>query len=156
MSRISRRALLASASALLAGATLPLQAQAVPAIHVAKDPNCGCCQAWIDILKAEGFDVTVQMMGYDDLQAYKAHMGVPEALYSCHTAMVDGYVLEGHVPIADIRRLIAERPDAIGLTVPAMPIGSPGMGPETERESYDVILFRTKGAAEVYSHYPAA
>ena len=75
---------------------------------------------------------------------------------SCHTGRIAGYVIEGHVPAADIRRLLVERPDAIGLSVPGMPIGSPGMGPEDQREAYDVILIGRDGAANVFASYPAA
>lgn len=156
MTQISRRALLASASVTLASIALPLKAQAMPQLHVARDPNCGCCQAWIDIVKADGFDATVQLMGYDDLQSYKVLRGVPEELVSCHTAMVEGYVIEGHVPVADIRRLLAERPDGIGLAVPGMPFGSPGMGPESEREAYDVLLLKRNGTTDVFTSYSAA
>ena len=92
----------------------------------------------------------------DGLAAIRRQYGVPEALSSCHTATVDGYVLEGHVPAADIRRLLDLRPDAVGLAVPGMPSGSPGMGPETEREAYDVILIGNDGSASVFTSYAAA
>ena len=78
------------------------------------------------------------------------------AMASCHTARIGGYMLEGHVPVADIRRLLEDRPDAIGLAVPGMPYGSPGMGPESEREAYDVVLIRKNGTSEVFAHHPAA
>lgn len=87
---------------------------------------------------------------------YKSQNGIPEAMASCHTARIGGYTLEGHVPVADIRRLLEEQPDAIGLAVPGMPYGSPGMGPESEREAYDVLLIRKDGTSEVFTHYPAA
>jgi hypothetical protein len=83
-------------------------------------------------------------------------MGIPEALVSCHTATVEGYVLEGHVPAADIRRLLTERPEALGLAVPGMPYGAPGMGPEDARDAYDVILIQRDGRASVFTRYPAA
>lgn len=155
MTMITRRHLIGFSGAILT-ALLPLRAEARPAIHVAKDPDCGCCGAWIQILKGEGFDVTVEMMGYDDLKAYKARNGVPEALASCHTARIAGYAIEGHVPVADIRRLLAERPEAVGLSVPGMPLGSPGMGPETERVAYDVMLILKDGSAQVFTRYAAA
>ena len=90
------------------------------------------------------------------LMTYKAEVGVPQRMISCHTGMVEGYVLEGHVPAADIRRLLSERPDAIGLAVPGMPYGSPGMGPESRREAYEVFLVRRDGSADVYNSYSAA
>lgn len=126
------------------------------AIRVFKDPNCGCCSAWIDILEAEGFVSEVELLDFDSLQAHKTASGIPPEMVSCHTAHVDGYVIEGHVPPADIRRLLAGRPDAIGLSVPGMPYGSPGMGPESERESYAVYLIRKDGTTEVFASYDAA
>ena len=83
-------------------------------------------------------------------------LGVPVELSSCHTGSVDGYFIEGHVPAADIRKLLQERPEARGITVPGMPYGSPGMGPESKREAYDVLLIRKDGTSEVFTHYPAA
>ena len=133
------------------------QAKAAPtAIHVVRDPNCGCCAAWIEILEADGFTASVEMLDHDALQAHKAASGISLDMASCHTAHVDGYVIEGHVPPADIRRLLAERPEAIGLSVPGMPYGSPGMGPESEREAYVVNLIRRDGMIEVFSSYAAA
>lgn len=126
------------------------------AIRVAKDPTCGCCNAWVEIIEAAGFAATVDLLDYDGLQAHKIDSGVPESLASCHTAHVEGYVIEGHVPPADIRRLLSERPDAVGLSVPGMPSGSPGMGPETAREAYIVYLIRRDGSAEVFATYDAA
>ena len=151
---LSRRAALL----LLAGAALaPLRAQAAPtAIRVVKDPSCGCCGAWIEVIEGQGFAAQVDEMDYDALQAHKAARGIPAEMVSCHTAHVDGYVIEGHVPPADIRRLLAERPDAIGLSVPGMPYGSPGMGPESEREAYAVHLIRKDGTTEIFATYDAA
>ena len=90
------------------------------------------------------------------LARYKLDNGIPQELVSCHTGRIAGYMIEGHVPPADIRRLLEERPDAIGLAVPGMPYGSPGMGPETEREAYEVFLIRHDGTTEPFSSYPAA
>ena len=84
---------------------------------------------------------------------FKLDNGVPQRMVSCHTALIEGYVIEGHVPAADIRRLLEERPDAVGLAVPGMPYGSPGMGPEENREAYDVFLIREDGSTEVFSSY---
>ncbi|MEW9920895.1 DUF411 domain-containing protein [Marimonas sp. MJW-29] len=152
---ITRRGMLASAAALLA---IPsgLHAGAGPVIHVLKDPNCGCCSAWMDILQQAGFSVTSEPSAGVALYRAKAARGIPPDMASCHTADVEGYVIEGHVPVADIRRLLAERPDAIGLAVPGMPYGSPGMGPEEKREAYDVLLIRRDGTTEVFTSYAAA
>ena len=152
----SRRGFLAGLAAALTLATGASADQLAEMIHVVKDPGCGCCGAWIEHLTSAGLASTVQEMGPEELAAYKLTMGVPPALTSCHTASMQGYVLEGHVPAADIRRLLAERPDAIGLAVPGMPYGSPGMGPEAEREAYDVMLILRDGTATVFTSYPAA
>lgn len=154
---LNRRATLIALTAGLAVGLCPAAVFAAPtAIRVAKDPNCGCCTAWVEIIEADGFAATIELLDYDALQAHKMHSGIPENMASCHTAHVEGYVIEGHVPPADIRRLLAERPDAVGLSVPGMPYGSPGMGPETEREAYIVYLIRRDGSAEVFTSYDAA
>lgn len=154
---VTRRATLFAIAAGLAVGFRPAAAEAGPiAIRVAKDPTCGCCTAWVEIIEANGFFATIALLDYDALQAHKAASGIPDTMASCHTAHVEGYVVEGHVPPADIRRLIAERPDAVGLSVPGMPYGSPGMGPETEREAYIVYLIRRDGSAEVFMTYEAA
>jgi hypothetical protein len=125
-------------------------------IDVVKDRNCGCCSAWVDVLRAEGFTVTTEDSLGTLLMRYKSDNGIPQAMISCHTGRIDQYMLEGHVPPSDIRRLLAERPDAIGLAVPGMPYGSPGMGLESEREAYDVFLIRRDGTTEVFMRYEAA
>ncbi len=90
------------------------------------------------------------------LARYKLDNGIPQKMVSCHTGRIGGYMIEGHVPVADIHRLLEERPDAVGLAVPGMPYGSPGMGAESERESYEVFLIRRDGSTEVYASYSAA
>lgn len=119
-----------------------------PAVTLHKDPNCGCCAKWGKHIEAAGFPVTV--IDTPGLKALKARLGVPEDLASCHTATVGGYVLEGHVPASALMRLLRERPEAIGLAVPGMPAGSPGMGgaPET----YEVTLF-TRSSRRSYARY---
>lgn len=155
--RISRRLVLFGGLGLCAMSAIPAAARsATPEIHVLKDPDCGCCGAWIEIVAAAGFRVTTELSTGMALLRYKSENGVPEAMASCHTARVEGYIVEGHVPVADIHRLLDERPDAIGLAVPAMPWGSPGMGPESERDAYDVFLIHRDGSTTVFSHYPAA
>lgn len=106
------------------GATLTA---AEPLITVYKSPTCGCCEEWVKYLRQEGFEV--KAINQADLSAIKQKVGVKPELASCHTALVDGYVIEGHVPVAPIRRMLAERPQTKGLTVPGMPANSPGMGP---------------------------
>lgn len=122
-------------------------------IDVAKTRGCGCCILWIKHLEQKGFATTSQDMLPGMLIRHKLDSGVPQEMISCHTGMVAGYVIEGHVPAADIRQLLSERPDAIGLAVPGMPYGSPGMGPEDEREAYDVFLILKDGNTEIYSSY---
>ena len=150
-----RTALLATgAAALIPG--LPVWADTLPAIHVVKDPECPCCNAWIGHLRDNGFPVSFEQRSIEALEAYKRELGIPADLVSCHTGTVEGYVLEGHVPAADIRRLLAERPQAVGLTVPGMPYGAPGMGPETERAAYDVILIGKDGTTSTFASYASA
>lgn len=153
----TRRNVLFGTAALGAAALFPPQARAAGlAMHVLKDPSCGCCTAWVEILEDEGFDVTVEMSRGTALARYKARKGIPRSMVSCHTGEIEGYAIEGHVPVADIRRLLAERPRAVGLAVPGMPAGSPGMGPESRRSAYDVHLILHDGSTEIFSHYDAA
>ena len=154
--KLSRRTFVGFTAALPVLAAVPAFGAAGTAIHVHKGRGCGCCTAWVEILKSEGFAVTTDTVHPGELVKLKLAKGVPENLMSCHTAEIEGYLVEGHVPVADIRRLIAEKPDALGLSVPDMPYGSPGMGPESEREAYDVFLFRKDGTSEVFSRYKAA
>ena len=143
---ITRRAILAAAGAFPLAIALPgdLRAEALPLVSVTKDPSCGCCGAWIEHIEAAGFPVRV--LESDDVFSLKQRLGVPADLASCHTAEVDGYVIEGHVPASAMKRLLAERPKAIGLAVPGMPAGSPGMeAPGVEPERYEVLLFDRSG-----------
>lgn len=120
-------------------------------VVVYKSPTCGCCDGWIDHLRENGFRVrAVDLVQYDDMAAKKRQAGVPADLGSCHTAMVDGYAVEGHVPAHVIERLLRERPAVKGVAVPGMPIGSPGMeGPNPER--YQVIAFEEDGSRSVFA-----
>jgi hypothetical protein len=155
---LTRRDVLSGAASLISLGILPDQtfAQDLETIEVFKTATCGCCHDWIAHLKDAGFAVTAQDLEYDALANLKQAAGVQEGLVSCHTGRIAGYVIEGHVPAADIRRLLVERPAAIGLSVPGMPFGSPGMGPEDQREAYDVILIGRDGATNVFASYPAA
>ena len=152
---LTRRTMLLSGLAVAAFAASPVRS-AGPSIHVVKGTGCECCNAWVAYLRDEGFTVTDEERYGTLLMTYKAEVGVPQRMISCHTGMIEGYVLEGHVPAADIRRLLEERPDAIGLAVPGMPYGSPGMGPESQREAYDVLLIGCDGSTEVFTRYLAA
>ncbi len=156
MPTLTRRSLIAGAASLAALAPKLSLAQGKPAIHVLKDRNCGCCEAWVRILRANGMTVTTENSFGTLLIRHKLDNGIPQEMISCHTGEIDGYFIEGHVPPADIRRLLDERPDAVGLAVPGMPYGSPGMGQESEREAYEVFLILRDGSTEVFSTYPAA
>jgi len=114
-------------------------AHASSEITVYKSPYCGCCTAWSEHLRENGFKVTE--IKREDMDTVKRDLGVPERLESCHTAMVDGYVIEGHVPAGDIKRLLEEKPKAKGLSVPGMPIGSPGMEQGDQKDRYVTIIF---------------
>ena len=125
----------------------------LPLVVVHKSPTCGCCEAWVTHMKSAGFPVEVKNV--DNLDAIKTKVGVPYAKGSCHTAEVDGYFVEGHVPAADVKRLLAERPQAKGLTVPGMPAGSPGMEvPDGTEQPYDVELVAADGTTSVFAHHP--
>ncbi len=157
MTQLTRRRLLVSATSLASMMPFASLAQdGTPTIHVVKDSNCGCCSAWVGILGNAGFTVTTEASMGTLLIRHKLENGIPQTMHSCHTGEIKGYMIEGHVPPADIRRLLAERPDAVGLAVPDMPYGSPGMGPESEREAYDVFLIRQDGSTEVFASYGAA
>jgi hypothetical protein len=147
---------------LLSAMTVGLAAVAVPAlagpplshVEVFKSPYCGCCGAWVDHMKAAGFTVKVTLVG--DTTAARKRLGMPDAFGSCHTATVAGYVLEGHVPAADVKRLLVAKPIAIGLAVPGMPPGSPGMEVGDRQDPYDVFLIDKSGHATVFASYPKA
>ncbi len=137
----------AFATPLLASAAA---ATTTPVIDVYKSASCGCCKAWVEHLQKNGF--TVRAHDVANAPAYRAKFGIPDELGSCHTGMVNGYALEGHVPAREIKRLLAQRPKAVGLAVPGMPQGSPGM--ETGRsDPYDVVLVQANGRHRVYQHY---
>jgi hypothetical protein len=122
-----------------------------PQMTVFKTATCGCCKKWVEHLKANGFAVTVTDV--PSTAEYRKKYGVPDALQSCHTAIVNGYSIEGHVPAADIQRLLKSGAKAKGLAVPGMPMGSPGMeGPR--HDPYVVMLFDSTGKASVYQKYP--
>lgn len=148
-----RRLLLKS---ILAGGTGSLTPMlfAQPALHmkVYKSEGCGCCEAWIDHLKENGF--SIEARNVPSPGDYRETGGIPKDLGSCHTGVIQGYAIEGHVPAADIKRLLKDRPAARGLAVPAMPLGSPGME-GNRRDAYDVFLVQSNGVRSVYAHYKA-
>lgn len=119
-------------------------------VTVYKSPTCGCCTGWVDYLRNEGF--AVETIDLQNLDPIKEKYGVSRQLQSCHTALVDGYVVEGHVPVDDIRRMLKEKPEITGLTAPGMPAMSPGMA-SLEPKNYDVLSFDEAGGVEVYSRY---
>lgn len=121
--------------------------------QVAKTASCGCCNAWVEHIRAAGHEVETSDMGMGSLAQHKIELGIKPQHAACHTATVNGYVIEGHVPVADIERLLKLRPQAIGLSAPGMPSGSPGMEMGSYREAYDVVLVKLDGTSEVWSHY---
>ena len=122
--------------------------QELPTVLVYKTPTCGCCNGWVDHLREAGF--TVDARNVTDLMSIKRDGGVPPQMSSCHTAIIDGYVVEGHVPAEQIKRLLAERPEVAGIAGPGMPIGSPGMeGPNAQ--PYEVLSFTHDGQAAVFA-----
>jgi hypothetical protein len=129
-------------------AWLPAAEAADPTITVHKSPGCGCCEAWIEHLRAAGF--TVEARNATNLSAVRSKLGVPRKLAGCHTATVNGYVVEGHVPAEQVRRLLHEKPDVAGISVPGMPVGSPGMEGPGGRP-YEVLSWREDGSVEVVS-----
>ncbi len=117
-------------------------------MHVTKSPTCGCCGAWVALAREEGYDITVT--DTDNITGAKVDAGVPGNMWACHTAMIDGYVVEGHVPFAALTKLLEDRPDIAGIAVPGMPAGSPGMGNDPDAR-YDVIAFGgVAGAGAVF------
>lgn len=140
------------AKAILIGALgMPVFAAAAgPVIEVYKSEYCGCCHEWVKHLEENGF--TVKATNVENPSDYREKFGIPKELGSCHSAKVGGYALEGHVPASEIKRLLAEKPKAKGLAVPAMPMGSPGMeGPR--KDAYDVLLIQDNGSHSTYRHY---
>jgi hypothetical protein len=141
-------------AAVLIGIALCLHAlPAGPEVIVYKDAFCGCCSVWAKHLEANGFQVKVRDV--ENMDQYKKTYSVPSSVRSCHTAVVNGYTIEGHVPAEDIQRLLKERPKVKGLGVPGMPIGSPGMESGNTRQAYTVFTFDANGKTAVYRQYSA-
>lgn len=125
-------------------------AQAGELVEVFKSPYCGCCEGWVQHLRKSGFEVKTHDV--NDVPAARKQLGMPDKLGSCHTAKVGGYVVEGHVPAADIQRLLKDKPKALGLAAPGMPQGSPGMETATPAP-YDVLLVQKDGSTRVFAHH---
>ena len=137
---------------LILAAAVPLQQHAPrPRITVFKDPNCGCCKSWVEHLRKHGYDVATR--DTTDVTPTKRTARVPEQLYSCHTAFVNGYVIEGHVPAADIDRLLKDKPRIAGIAVAGMPAGSPGMEMGGRVDHYDVMAFNRDGSTRVFARH---
>jgi hypothetical protein len=122
-------------------------------VHVYRAEGCDCCGKWAEHLRSSGFKVRLHNLSSGRLSRLKTEAGVGDQYASCHTAKVEGYVIEGHVPAADVERLLRERPDAVGLSVPGMPIGSPGMEAGDTKEPYEVLLLKRDGSAETYTKH---
>jgi hypothetical protein len=147
---MNRRTLIHALAAL---PVLPaLAARAATAVHVYKNASCDCCTGWVKHLSSAGFAVSVTTT--DDTIAIRKEVGIPDAFGACHTATVEGYAIEGHVPAAEIRRLLALKPQAIGLAVPSMPVGSPGMEYGDRKDPYKVLLIDRQGRDTVFATYP--
>lgn len=148
----SRRTLLLVGAGAAATAACAQTARPSSDLVVYKSPTCGCCGAWVEHMTGAGFQV--QTTEVADPGVVRRARGVPGPLAACHTAVIGGYVLEGHVPAEDVRRLLAERPDALGLAVPAMPLGSPGMEmPDGRREAYETLLILKGGGTRVFARH---
>ena len=151
----SRRRFLAAGTSALAVAACAPGVRSSTELAVYKTPTCACCTAWVDHMRTAGFEARVNEL--PSLRSIRGAQGVPEALASCHTALIGGYVLEGHVPAEDVHRLLAERPEAVGLAAPGMPLGSPGMEtPDGQREPYETLLILKGGSTRVFARHGQA
>src|SRR5688500_8716921 len=121
------------------------------ALTIYKSASCGCCAKWVEHVEKHGFTVTV--VNVDDVMAVKAKAGIPNKLASCHTSKVGGYVVEGHVPAADIEKLLAQKPKAKGIAVPGMPMGAPGMEHGDHRQPYQTLLIKADGSTAVFAQH---
>lgn len=141
-------ALVGCATLLLTGAARPVASAQEPVVTVYKSASCGCCSKWVEHLRAAGF--TIKAVDVADMAEVKATLGVSPSLTSCHTAVVDGYVIEGHVPADVVRRFLKEHPTAVGLAVPGMPMGSPGME-GARKDAYNVVQWDKQGVTTIYA-----
>ena len=152
MPQISRRLFISATAALGLAGTARAQASGPRALAVYKTPTCACCDGWIAHMRRAGFTVAVHVVA--DPGTVRRARGLPDALASCHTGLVDGYAIEGHVPAADVARLLAERPEAVGLALPGMPMGSPGMEtPDGRKQPFDTLLVLRSGQTRVFGRH---
>ena len=131
----------------------PLWANTSPVLQVRKTPTCGCCTAWVEHVRQAGFTVEAQNVDQEALYAFKDNLQIAPELAGCHTAVVEDYFIEGHVPVSDIARLLSERPEARGLAVPGMPMSSPGMGGPGAGDSFDTLLVGSNGLTSVFASH---
>lgn len=153
---MQRRKMLAAALALALPPLTALSSGQRPTVEVWKTATCGCCKDWIRHLEAQGFEVRFHDVSHTAKNDTRRRIGLPDRYGSCHTALVGGYVIEGHVPAREIHRLLKDKPRALGLAVPGMPVGSPGMdGPEYQgqKDPYEVLLVQRDGTASVFQAY---
>src|SRR5688500_7337657 len=151
---MKRASFLTACALLVAAVVVAAQRPASAVVEVYKDPSCGCCAKWVSHLEAAGFTTKVTEMPNAKLADFKTSKGIPRAARSCHTGVVNGYVLEGHVPAAEVHNLLKEKPAVVGLAVPGMPIGSPGMEVEGMKPApYDVVTIDKQGGTKVFASY---
>lgn len=128
------------------------QPQRTMAMEVYKTPTCGCCTLWVDHMRAAGYEITARDVSQAELDRLKVQHGVPPSMYSCHTGLIDGYVIEGHIPAREVSRFLKERPSVAGLALPGMPLGSPGMEvPGSRPRPYTVMTFDRAGQTKVFA-----
>ena len=152
MPQISRRLLIGSAAALAMAGSAQARTPGSRALAVYKSPTCGCCEGWVAHMRQAGFTAAVHVVA--DPGTVRRARGLPDGLASCHTAVIDGYAIEGHVPAADVVRLLAERPEAVGLARPGMPMGSPGMeAPGGRKQPFDTLLVLRSGRTRVFGRH---
>lgn len=150
---MNRRDFFIGAAAVAAMSALPtVAAPSASEVQVFKSPTCGCCGSWVEHMRAAGF--TVKVTEIDDTTAARKRLGLPDRYGSCHTATVGGYVLEGHVPAAEVKRLLVAKPKAIGMAVPGMPPSAPGMDVPGRKDPYQVLLVDASGQSTVFANYP--
>lgn len=150
--RLHRRLFLGAAVSVALTGTACAQSRSTRNLTVFKTPTCACCDAWITHMRQAGFTTSITVL--PSLQSVRSSRGLPDNLASCHTGLIDGYFVEGHVPAGDVIRLLAERPTALGLAVPAMPLGSPGMEtPQGDKDPYDTLLVLRSGETRVFARH---
>lgn len=151
-SGLSRRDVIILTGFLVVGTVSPVH-PASETMSVLKTSGCGCCLMWVKRMKEAGFEVEARNVSMGELMKFKLDAGLKVEQASCHTGKISGYIIEGHVPAREIHQLLADRPDAIGLAVPGMPVGSPGMESGNNVDPFDVLLVRKDGSTEAFARY---